>query len=133
MPEHVLGWAFSLLRHFQHQKHPNNNYFAFFCCFLHRIEFCTHHIGRFIYSMYAIRYHWKDILKLYPMRLFPWWAATITNFYTRITLIPPIGLLFGHYIFWSSVGPYHQLGGVSSSIPSLWTTTVWLEMVKIFE
>ena len=29
----LLCQAFSLLRHFWHQKHPNNYYFAFFCCF----------------------------------------------------------------------------------------------------
>ena len=28
-----MGRAFSLLRHFWHQKRPNNDYFAFFCCF----------------------------------------------------------------------------------------------------
>ena len=33
MPERILGRALSLLRHFWHQKRPNSDYFAFFCCF----------------------------------------------------------------------------------------------------
>ena len=52
MPEHVLGWAFSLLRHFQHQKHPNNNYFAFFVAFYTELNFVlTISVGLYIVCM----------------------------------------------------------------------------------
>ena len=60
-------------------------------------------------NMYTIIYRWKGIPELYPMRLFPRWAAMITNFYGRITLISPMGLLFGHYSFWSSAWPWNQI------------------------
>ena len=50
-------------------------------------------------------YRWKGIPDLYLMGLFSWWETTITNFYGRTTLISPMGLLFGHYSFWSSAWP----------------------------
>ena len=75
-----MGWALSLLHHFWHQKRPNNDYFAFFCCFFVGFYTELNSVVTIAWSVYMQYVCYYIPLERYPQALSNGIVLTVSSY-----------------------------------------------------